>query len=244
MIGAALGIAGAVGGLAKLGLGAVQTAQAKKARKALRDPGAEVTQATLDATARARNLAAVTYVDPRDVEASSGRSSDIIAEATRRGTGIDNVAEAYRMEQEDQGRRHTQAANEFYTNNARYIAALGNLAGEQTRVQQYRQGRFQQDVAATGALATAGQENIVGGIDGIAAAGINAVAREMPSQSTTTGNATTTTGMDPLLRARIAALESNYMQIGPQAGPPAPAQPLMKLPALDINPLYPTLLRR
>jgi len=233
-----------VGGLAKSVLGAVQTAQANKARKALQDPGAEVTSATIQATNLARNLAATTYIDPRDTEASRGRSSDIIAEATRRGTGIDNVAEAYRMEQQDQGRRYSQAANEFYTNNARYIAALGDLSNEQVRVQQYGQGRFREDLAATGALASAGQSNIVGGLDSAAAGAISAAGREMPSTSTVTGNATKTAGLDPFLSGRIASLASNPMQIGPSAGPAVPSAPLYKSPEININPLFYSQIKR
>ena len=222
----ATAIMGAVGGLAKTVMGGVQAAKANKLRKNLKDPGAEVTEATKQSTALARNLAATTYVDPRDTDASRGRTSDILSEATRRGSGIDNVADAYRMEQQDQGRRYSQAAGEFYSNNARYAGALGAMAQEQLRVQQYGQGRFQQELQAVGQLATAGQNNIVGGLDSIAAVGASAMGREaggsdggtggtggaagegdaatvdlktMPASSTTVGNATTTEGVAPVV---------------------------------------------
>jgi len=179
----ATAIIGAVGGLAKTVMGGVQAAKANKLRKNLKDPGAEVTEATKQSTALARNLAATTYVDPRDTDASRGRTSDILSEATRRGSGIDNVADAYRMEQQDQGRRYSQAAGEFYSNNARYAGALGALAQEQLRVQQYGQGRFQEELKAVGQLATAGQNNIVGGLDSIAAVAASAMGREAENKT-------------------------------------------------------------
>ncbi len=170
-------IIGGVAALGKMGLGAAQVARANKARRQLQDPGAQVTEAELTNTAVARNLAATAFVDPREVEATRGRTSDILAEATRRGSGIDNVAEAFRMEQADQSQRFSRAANEFYTNNARYMMALQGLSREQARVQQYNQGRFAQDLAATGALATAGQNNIIGGLDSAGAAALSAFGR-------------------------------------------------------------------
>jgi hypothetical protein len=197
-------IGGLVSGGTKAITGAVQAAQAKKALRELGpDPGARVATSVEEATARARQLAGTAFIDPRDIEFSRGRTSDVLSEATRRGSGLDNVAEAYRMEQRDQARRFSQAANEFYGNNQAYMAALRAQGAEEVRVQRYNQDRYRQAEQGIQAARTAAQENIGEGFDmigaGFVAAGMGggskmagdsgADAGTMPTKSTQSGGA-------------------------------------------------------